>query len=402
MPQWKKNLYVLWVGTFIAGASFSLVSPFLPALLKEVGVTNNLETWSGVAFSASFIMSALMSPIWGAMADKYGRKIMMIRSGIGIGLTYIGMAYAANAWQIIGLRALNGFLSGFIPSAIALVATNTPDERLGSSLGLLQTGSAFGSIMGPLCGGLLSHYLGIKETLLLGGWVLFGATAVVMVGVHEIKQPDRTIKTNVLNDLRTAASNRPLMMMLLTVMFFQSAVMILQPVLPIYIEQLTNGADASLPTGIIFSVAGLATVIAAPFWGKRGEKFGYRGVLMMGIVGAGIMSVPHAFTNNLWVLGGLRFTFGLFLAAMMPASNALIAKAVPADFRGRAFGISTSFSQAGAVIGPLLGGFIGGMWNIQAVFIVTAAMLLVLGWWLRDKTIEQPAAAQSASVEAAS
>ena len=401
MPQWKKNLFMLWIGTFIAGASFSLVSPFLPMLLKDVGVTSNLETWSGVAFSASFIMSALMAPIWGAMADKYGRKIMMIRSGIGMGLTYIGMGFAMNAWQIIGLRALNGFLSGFIPSAVALVATNTPDERLGSSLGLLMTGSAFGSIMGPLCGGLLSHYFGIKQTLLLAGLILFAATVVVWIGVHEIKKPDRTIKTNIINDFRIAAANKPLMMMLFTVMLFQSAVMILQPVLPIYIETLTHGADASLATGAIFSVAGLATVLASPYWGKRGEKYGFRGVLMWGIVGAGLLSIPHAFTNNLWVLGSLRFGFGLFLAAMMPASNALIARAVPGNFRGRAFGISTSFSQTGAVVGPLLGGFIGGMWNIKVVFIITAIMLLATAWWLKDKNIEPTAIVVPAANQAA-
>lgn len=389
MQQWKKNLYVLWVGTFIAGASFSLVSPFLPKLLEEVGVAANLELWSGMAFSVSFVMSAIMSPIWGAMADKYGRKVMIIRSGIGIGLTYIGMAYAVNAWQVLGLRAMNGFLSGFIPSAIALVATNTPDEKLGSSLGLLQTGSAFGSIMGPLLGGLLSHYFGIKDTLLIAGLTLFVASLVVLAGVHEILKPDRTKKTNIINDFRIAAGNRSLMLMLCTVMLYQSAVMILQPVLPIYIEQLTNGGDASLATGMIFSVAGLATVLAAPYWGKRGERDGYRKVLLLGIVGAGVLSIPHAFTNNLVVLGGLRFAFGLFLASMMPASNALIAKAVPGDFRGRAFGISTSFSQTGAVIGPLLGGFIGGIWNIKLVFLVTAAMLLATAWWLKDKPIEQ-------------
>ncbi len=396
MQQWKKNLYVLWVGTFIAGASFSLVSPFLPKLLEEVGVASNLELWSGMAFSISFVMSAIMSPIWGAMADKYGRKVMIIRSGIGIGLTYIGMAYAANAWQVLGLRAMNGFLSGFIPSAIALVATNTPDEKLGSSLGLLQTGSAFGSIMGPLLGGLLSHYFGIKDTLLIAGLTLFVASLVVLVGVQEIRKPDRTKKTNIINDFRIAAANRPLMLMLCTVMLYQSAVMILQPVLPIYIERLTNGGDASLATGIIFSVAGLATVLAAPYWGKRGEREGYRKVLLLGIVGAGVLSVPHALTNNLVVLGGLRFAFGLFLASMMPASNALIAKAVPGDFRGRAFGISTSFSQTGAVIGPLLGGFIGGIWNIKIVFVVTAAMLLATAWWLKDKPIEQAANASVA------
>lgn len=387
MDQWKKNLYVLWVGTFIAGMSFSLVSPFLPMLLKQVGVVEGLEVWSGVAFSASFVISAIMSPVWGALADKYGRKVMIIRSGIGIAISYFGLAFAVAAWQVVALRMLNGFLSGFIPSAIALVATNTPEERLGSSLGLIQTGSAFGNIMGPLFGGVVSHYVGVQKTLLVGGFILFVATAVVIFGVKEIRKPNRNIKTNVINDFRTAASNKNLMIMLFTVMLFQSAVMILQPVLPIYIEQVMEGQDAPLVTGVLFSLVGVATVIAAPLWGKRGEKLGFREVLLTGLVGASVLSIPHAFTNNIVILGILRFLFGLFLAALMPSSNAMIAKAVPADFRGRAFGISTSFSQMGAVIGPLVGGFIGGYWGIKPVFIVTGIILATTAFWLKDKPI---------------
>lgn len=394
MPQWKKNLYVLWVGTFIAGMSFSLVTPFLPMLLKQVGVQDNLETWSGVAFAASFVMSAMMSPIWGALADKYGRKVMIIRSGLGIGLAYILMAFATNPYQILALRMLNGFLSGFIPSSIALVATNTPEEKLGSSLGLLQTGGAFGSIMGPLVGGVMSHYLGIQQTLLAGGAILFTASLVVVIGVKELRKPNRNLKTNVLNDLKVALSNSTLFTMLLTVMLFQTAVMILQPVLPIYIEEIMHGADSSVATGVIFSLAGVATVIAAPFWGRKGEQVGFCRVLLIGMLGsaalAGVMSLPLAIARNLWAFGGMRFVFGLFLAALMPASNALTAKAVDDDFRGRAFGISTSFSQMGAVLGPLLGGYIGGLWNIQIVFLVTALLLVATAWWLRGKQIEAP------------
>ncbi len=388
MEQWRKNLYVLWVGTFIAGMSFSLVSPFLPLLLKQVGVVEGLEIWSGIAFSASFVISSIMSPIWGALADKYGRKIMIIRSGIGIACSYFGLAFAVSAWQVVALRMLNGFLSGFIPSAIALVATNTPDDRLGSSLGLIQTGSAFGNIMGPLFGGVVSHYVGVQKTLLIAGCILLSATAVVIFGVKEIRKPNRNIKTNVINDFRIAVSNKNLLILLFTVMLFQSAVMILQPVLPIYIEQIMAGQDASLVTGILFSLVGVATVIAAPLWGKRGEKSGFRSVLLTGLIGASILSVPHAFTNNVIVLGVLRFLFGLFLAALMPSCNALIAKAVPGDFRGRAFGISNSFSQMGSVVGPLIGGFIGGHWGIKTVFIVTAAILASTAFWLKDKPIE--------------
>ena len=387
MEQWKKNLYVLWVGTFIAGMSFSLVSPFLPMLLKQVGVVEGLEVWSGVAFSASFVISSIMSPVWGALADKYGRKVMIIRSGIGIAMSYFGLAFATAAWHVVALRMMNGFLSGFIPSAIALVATNTPDERLGSSLGLIQTGSAFGNIMGPLFGGVVSHYVGVQKTLLVGGAVLFVATGVVMFGVQEIKKPNRNIKTNVINDFRVAVNNKNLLIMLFTVMLFQSAVMILQPVLPIYIEQIMAGRDASLVTGVLFSLVGVATVIAAPLWGRRGEKLGFRTVLLTGLVGASVLSIPHALTNNIVILGVLRFSFGLFLAALMPSSNAMIAKAVPADFRGRAFGISNSFSQMGAVVGPLVGGFIGGYWGIKPVFIVTGIILAATAFWLKDKPI---------------
>lgn len=397
MEQWKKNLYVLWVGTFIAGMSFSLVSPFLPMLLKQVGVVEGLEVWSGVAFSASFVISSIMSPVWGALADKYGRKVMIIRSGIGIAMSYFGLAFATAAWHVVALRMMNGFLSGFIPSAIALVATNTPDERLGSSLGLIQTGSAFGNIMGPLFGGVVSHYVGVQRTLLVGGAVLFVATAVVIVGVKEIRKPNRNIKTNVINDFRIAVSNRNLLIMLFTVMLFQSAVQVLQPVLPIYIEQIMVGRDASLVTGVLFSLVGVATVIAAPLWGKRGEKLGFRTVLLTGLVGASVLSVPHALTNNIVILGVLRFCFGLFLAALMPSSNAMIAKAVPADFRGRAFGISNSFSQMGSVVGPLVGGFIGGYWGIKPVFIVTGIILAVTAFWLKDKPIEAAAASPRAA-----
>lgn len=389
MSQWRKNLYVLWVGTFIAGMGFSLVSPFLPMMLRQTGVTDNLEMWSGLAFSASFFTSAVMSPIWGSFADKYGRKIMIVRSGLGIGTTYLLLAFATQAWHIVALRTFNGLLSGFIPASIALVATNTPEERLGRALGILQTGSAFGTIMGPLVGGVLSHYFGIRYALILGSVILYCASLITIVGVKEIRKPNRSNKTHIISDLRIAVQSKVLLTLLLTVMLFRGATMIIQPVLPIYIEQLMAGRDASLATGLIFSSVGLATVMAAPFWGRKGEKTGFKKILVWGLFGAALLSFPHALAPNLWVLGGLRFSFGIFLAALMPATNALIAKAVPGDFRGRAFGISNSFSQIGAVAGPLVGGFVGDLWNIQMVFVVTGLILLATTYWIKRRDVEQ-------------
>ncbi|HSL93364.1 MAG TPA: MFS transporter, partial [Bacillota bacterium] len=342
MELWRKNLYVLWVGTFIAGMSFSLVMPFLPQLLEEVGVAaEGLAFWSGLAFSVSFIVSAVMAPIWGSLADKYGRKVMIIRSGFGMALVYLLMSFATNLWQVIALRMLNGFVSGFIPASTALMACSTPDENLGPSLGILQTGGAFGNIMGPLLGGVMSYYLGIQQTLLLAAATLTFATAIVTFGVKEIAAKDKSKKTDFVGDFKAVLANQTLMLMLFTVLLFQCSVSFIQPILPLYVQAIFGDGDASIVTGIIFSLVGIATVIAAPIWGRRGQQRGYKSIIMIGLLGSGGFALLHALTANLWLLGALRFAFGIFLAALMPGSNAIIARTVGPEFRGRAFGFSS-------------------------------------------------------------
>lgn len=387
MELWRKNLYVLWVGTFVAGTSFSLVMPFLPQLLKEVGVGEGLAFWSGLTFSVSFIVSAVMAPIWGSLADKYGRKVMIIRSGLGMALVYLLMSFATNLWQIIVLRMLNGFVSGFIPASTALMACSTPDENLGPSLGILQTGGAFGNIMGPLLGGVLSYYLGIQQTLLLAAATLTFATLIVMFGVKEIAAKDLTTKTDFVADFKTVLANNTLLLMLFTVLLFQSSVSFIQPILPLYVKAIFGGGDASIVTGVIFSLVGIATVLSAPMWGKRGQQRGYKHILMLGLLGSGAFALLHALTANLWLLGVLRFAFGIFLTALMPGSNAVIAQAVGPEFRGRAFGFSSSAAQLGFFVGPLAGGVIGEFLGLRMVFVFTAALLLGTAAFLRSKSL---------------
>lgn len=390
MEQWKKNLYILWLGTFVAGGSYSLVAPFMPMLLKSVGTVENLEMWSGVAFASSFFVGAIVSPIWGAVGDKYGRKLMIIRAGFGLAIAYTGMAFATTAWHVVAMRLLSGLLSGFIPASMALCAATTPDEHMGTSLGLLQTGSAMGTVMGPLLGGLSSHFFGIKQTLIISACTYLVATAIVFLGVKEEHTVQKDAKINIINDIRIASTNRVLLIMFFTIMLFQVGAMILQPVLPIYIESLLPvGSDPSLPTGVIFSVYGIATVLGAPFWGRKGQLIGFKKILLIGLIGASLMSLAHVTTSNLWLFGGLRFGFGVFMAALMPSANTLIAKSVTSDFRGRAFGISTSVQRIGGAIGPMLGGAIGGWWGIRVVFVVTSLVLLVVAWGIKGQTLEE-------------
>ncbi|KAF0197204.1 MAG: multidrug resistance protein [Bacillota bacterium] len=385
MELWRRNLIVLWIGTVFAGISFSLVSPFLPMLLHQVGVDQNLNVWSGWAFAATFYTSAALAPVWGSLADKYGRKPQLVRAGVGIGVTYILMAFATSPMQVVFLRLLLGVFNGFIPTAIAMVACNTPEEQLGTSLGTIQTGGAFGTVVGPMVGGYLSLYFGVQQTLLIAGVSLFVATLICTFGTTEINNGDRSLKSDIVGDVKLAVRNPLLLQMFLLLMVFNLSFMIIQPVLPIFIKSLVGDRDPSVITGIIFSVAGMATVLAAPRWGRLGQAKGYIKVLRTGLLGAAVLSFMLAFARNIYILGGLRFGFGLFIAAVMPSTNAVIAKAVHHNFRSRALSLSNSFGQLGAAIGPVMGGYIGQIFGIPIVFVVMGICLAIVVLWTQGK-----------------
>lgn len=396
MEQWRRNLIVLWVGTVVGGISFSIVSPFLPNLLKQVGVVDKLEVWSGWAFAATYFTSTFLAPVWGALSDKYGRKPQLMRAGFGIGVTYLLMAFAASPMQVVLLRLLMGIFNGFIPVAVAMVAVNTPEEHLGSALGTIQTGYAFGTVLGPLVGGYLSHYVGIQMTLLIAGVVLFAATLICVWGTKETTEGDRSIKISVTSDIKTAGRNRLLMEMYLLIMVFTLSQMVIQPVLPLFIERLARG-NVEVITGLIFSIAGIATVIAAPYWGKRGQARGYTQTMRLGFIGATVISFLMAMTRDVYSLGASRFVFGLFIAAVMPVSNALIAKAVPSGFRSRALSLGNSAQQIGSAVGPIMGGYVGQLFGLPTVFLVTGVLLGLMLFWMRDKQWDQTVTAVSSS-----
>ncbi len=378
MELWRRNLLVLWVGTVFAGISFSLVSPFLPMLLKHVGVVENLEVWSGWAFASTFYTSALMAPLWGSLADKYGRRLQLVRAGIGIGVTYILLSFATSAWQVIFLRLLLGLFNGFIPTAIAMVAVNTPEEHMGPALGIIQSGGAFGSVVGPLIGGYMSHLIGIQQTLSIAGASLFLATVFTVLCTNEVHKGDRSIKRDVLADIRLSLSKPFLVQVFVLVFMFNIALMVIQPVLPIFILRLAGEGQAAVPTGIIFALAGIATVLAAPHWGRLGAAWGERKVLRISLIGAAAVSVLTALSQNLYMLGGMRFVLGLFIAALMPISTTLIAKSVPTNFRSRALALNNSFGQFGAALGPTLGGYMGLAFGLPSVFVGMGVLLAIV------------------------
>ncbi|MFP7300178.1 MFS transporter [Neobacillus niacini] len=377
MLIWKRNLWVLWIGVFFTSASFSMVIPFLPIFLLQIGVHEHTEVWSGLLFSAAFFAGAIASPFWGRVADKYGRKPLLIRAGLALFVVYTLTAFVTNPYQLLGLRIMQGLLSGFIPGAIALVGTNTPSNKVGYALSMISSASASGGIVGPLLGGGIASLVGNRVAFGSAGIFALISTLLVIFWVTEENFTPSKDKGSIMNDFKMAASNRSLMLVLALTAITSGSIMTIEPVLPLYIVDLGSSHEhASLLAGIVFSLPGIASVIFAPMWGRWADKVGFQKVLFIGLMGGGIGTIAQIVFSNIWGFSLTRFIFGIFFCAVFPALNGLVVRSTPKDFRGRAFGLHQTSNQIGGMIGPIIGGILGGIFPVQTVFVVTGILLL--------------------------
>src|ERR1700712_5013257 len=173
--HWRRNLWVCLVGSFTTIVAMTLLLPFLPLYVEQLGVTSPpaIVQWSGVAFGATFFSAALVAPLWGHLADLYGRKLMLVRASLGMAVAMSLIGLADNVWHLVLLRLLAGFLGGYSSASMVLVATQTPRDRAGWALGTLSSGVMAGSLVGPLAGGFLPPLIGIRNTFFCAGAVIF-------------------------------------------------------------------------------------------------------------------------------------------------------------------------------------------------------------------------------------
>lgn len=402
--SWKRNLFVLWLGVFFCSTAYTISIPFLPIFLHtSMGINENLELWAGISFGITFLASAMISPFWGSLADKYGRKPMLIRSGFSLALLYFLTYFITDPYLFIILRIFQGLLAGYVPASIALVGTNTPEKDVGYALGVMATAGATGSIIGPLVGGFVSHLWGNREAFIFSGFVVLVAALIATFFVKETNFNRTGPRSKVREDLRAAWANRSLMSILGVSMLVTCSVMLLEPLLTVYVLQLgVSEQEASLSAGIIFASVGIATVLASPRWGRLGSKIGFSKILFIGLMGGAIGNLLQYFFTDLYGFGILRFIYGMFFAAVYPSINAMIVKVTEPEFRGRAFSLNQSSTQLATMMGPILGGVMGGLIPIRVVFIVNGIALLVTAILIYYKSPDRIAAkAKQASVDSA-
>lgn len=165
MELWRRNLIVCWFGAFVTNIGLSQIAPVLPLYIRHLGVQNTalIEQMSGIAFGIIYITLAAFSPIWGHLADKFGRKPMLLRSSLGMAIIIFSMGFVQNVYQLIFLRFLQGTVSGYTTACTTLIATQTDKEHAGWALGSLATASIGGSLLGPMIGGFIEDNFGLKN-----------------------------------------------------------------------------------------------------------------------------------------------------------------------------------------------------------------------------------------------
>lgn len=385
--KWQRNLAVLWVGVFLACASYTSCIPFLPVyLLKELQVeAPDVNYWASLVYAVTFLGSSLMAPYWGAWADKVGQKKMAIRAGFGLALTYWLGAVVQSAWQLFLVRGFTGLISGYVPASMSLISSTLPESRMGWGMGLMQTAVASGSILGPLLGGYLSSWFGMRMSFTVGAISLFAATALTWIFVRdqEISLARQREEMHLVKDLKEVLHNRGLLYIMFMFFLIQVCTMAIQPLITMYVSSLMGGtSDASVKmSGWVFSLAGIAGIIAAPFWGGKGQRHGYTRVLCLVLFCAGLVNLCQVLVADIWQFAAIQFIYGLFLSGAVPNVNSNLVEITAPAMRGKAFGLVTSAQQFGGVVGPLLGGFLGSLMSTKYVLCSMGGVLVAAAFY---------------------
>jgi len=368
----------MWGVQLLAIAGMGLILPFLPLLVRSFGVDDpaSVQRWSGAIFSAPFLFAALMTPVWGWVGDRFGRKLMVVRSLLGLSVALFLMSFAKSPGELLVLRVLQGVVSGFIPAAIALVSASAPRHRQGTALGTLASAQAAGVVLGPLLGGVLADSIGTRALFLVTAGVEVTAALVVLRLVAEPRVRGARRRSQSLRHNFGLARRPPLPVAISALFCTQLALLLVQPFFALFVESLgVSAARLSTTTGILFGSTGAAMGLAAPLWGRAGDRFGSRSTLAIAFACAAVVLFLQSRAADVPTLFVLRLLQGFLAAAMLPSLYAVIAQASPDRRRAGLMAFGSSATLLGGLVGPLAGGYLAAHFGMRAVFVIGALLL---------------------------
>ncbi|EHI74289.1 Multi-drug resistance efflux pump PmrA family protein [Streptococcus criceti HS-6] len=357
--------------------------PFMSLFVEQLGAKpGRVELYAGLSVSLSALASALVAPIWGSLADRYGRKPMMIRASLAMAFTMGGLAFVPNVFWMLALRLLNGMFAGYVPNSTALIASQAPKEKLGAALGTLATGVTAGTLIGPLLGGYFADLLGIRNIFLFVGGLLLLLNLMTVFLIREDFVPVKREHELPTKDLLHQVKDRQVMLgLFVTSMIIQVSAQSIAPILTLYIRHLGQTENLMFVSGLIVSSMGFSSMLSSSFLGKIGDKIGNHRLLLLALFYSFCMYLSFAHAQTPLQLGLLRFLYGFGTGALMPSVNSLLTKITPKEGISRIFSYNQMFFNIGQVVGPFIGSSVAAGLGYHWVFYATSIIVFVNFSW---------------------
>jgi MFS family permease len=410
-PYWRRNLFAVTAACFIGFSGFTIVMPFLPLYFQQLGVTDvgEIAFWSGISLGVTPAMTALLSPLWGRLSDRFGRKIMVQRSMVSFALIMAATGFVTRPWHVFALRAVQGLFAGYGALALAMAAESAPPGKMAASIGTVQTAQRLGPALGPAIGGVLAGFLGLRYAFIVAA--SFYALGFVIVAIAYKEQPrtagptagPAAAKAVQKVSFRSVLAFEHFMLVMGVIFAFQFVDRSLGPILPLYLTEIgVTDERAPLVSGLLFSVLAAMAALGHHLCGKVIRYYPPRTIIAVGAGGTAVAVLGFAILPMLAALVVASALFGIAVGAAMTAAYTTAGTVVPHNARATGFGFLTSASLTGVAASPIVAGFIAAV-SIRLVFVIDAIVLIaVAGIVLRmmsaslrvDVPRPQPARAQ--------
>lgn len=382
MSAWRRTLYIVFFAQLVSSLGFSIIWPFFTLYVNDLGTrtTLSLEFWAAMVFSAQAITMMFASPIWGAMADRRGRKIMIERATFGGAIIIFLMAFVSSAEELAFLRALQGLVTGVIAANNAMVASVAPREKLGQALGTLQLGRWIGVAMGPLLGGVIAETLGYAAPFILTAGMLFVGGLLVYFGIEEeFEAPPKKEKPHFQIFQQWGSVFRQSGVKTLYSLRFASwfAQSVNKPFIPLLLILLVGTEDGvAMTVGLISGLAAFASTVTAVTLGRLGDRIGHRQIAIASSLATAAFYIPLLFINETWQFIALYVCGTAAIGGLLPSLGALLAHYTKHGEEGSAYGLENSIVSAAGSIAPLIGAILVDTFGLQTPFFITGIIFL--------------------------
>jgi len=384
--NYGRNLFAVTAASFIGFMGFTLVMPFLPLYFHQLGVEDvgKVALWSGLSLGVTPALTALLSPLWGRLADRFGRKIMVERSLVSFVFVMAAMAFVTRAWHVFALRAIQGLFAGYGALTLTMAADSAPKGKMAQAIGTVQTAQRLGPALGPVFGGVVAALVGLRRAFFVASAFYFVAVILVLV-LYDERQAAPAHKPQ--NDANHSITFRSLLafenflLMMAVIFVLQFVDRSFGPILPLYVGQLgTPVSRIPLISGILFSIAAGAGAIGHHYCASLLRRYTPARLIAAASIGAAVGAGLYVIVGHVWWLFVATPIFGVAIGSGMTAAYTSAASVIPPAVRGAGFGLLTTASLIGLAVSPIVSGLLGAT-SIRAVFaldVVTLGALAIV------------------------